>query len=491
MFKNKKSILITVSFTIFLIVSNCLVLNIYAQSNQKPFNYTVGDGDTYYNLSQRFNTSIGDISSANPGVVPEKLAIGNILKITAGNSVIIHFIQKGDTLSKIALKYNSSIDAITKKNFVKNPDLIYEGEVFAIPLTYTFTGEFEKQQAIWMQWPSEVYNAGNRPVNDSMLSIVKALAPYIRVNLMTRSTEETAQVKKLLAASGFSGTNVNYYTISHMSIWARDVGPIFVKDNRNMLSVVDFAFNNYSRGGNPDYVNGESQVDKLTALQLGLPVISTNLISEGGAIESNGRGTLMVTQSVVLKRNPGLIKQQIENEYKKVLGVKKLIWLNKGLPEDDEITSGHINEIARFANPNTILLAQVLPEDRYTNKTSQESYLRLEENNNILQNSTDQDGKLFRIVRIPMPPTLYGEADSAGNIPVRSYLNYAVTNGAVLMQTYYKQGRSIKVKTTEDVVKGILQGVFPGRDIIKIDAENVNKWGGGIHCITQHMPATK
>lgn len=353
-----------------------------------------------------------------------------------------------------------------------------------------FPGEFEKQQAIWMMWPSSIYNQNDRPVNPVMINLVKALAPYIPVNIMSSSKGEIVQIKNLLKANGVSGSKIHYFIINHQSIWTRDVGPIFIKDSNKRLSVVNFGFNNYSRGGNPDYIYNEDQVDKLTAQTLGLPIISTNLISEGGAIESNGRGTMMVTESVALKRNPGLSKQQIENEYKRVLGIKKVIWLKKGLAEDDTITSGHINEIARFANPNTILLAQVLPEYRNANWAAKLSYMRMEENNKILVKATDQDGKPFRIIRIPMPPTLYGETNEAGKIPVLSYLNYAVTNGAVVMQIYWKPGLSTRLKTAEEQVKVTLGRVYPGRNIIGIDAENINRWGGGIHCVTQHMPAS-
>ena len=359
------------------------------------------------------------------------------------------------------------------------------------PTTYTYPGEFEKQQAIWMEWPTEVYDSdSSRRVTPVMVNIIKALAPYIRVNVMARSIDEILHIKDLLKANGYTGTNVHCYVINHLSIWARDVGPIFVKDAQNRLSVVDFGFNNYSRDGSQNYINTEAQVDRLTAQYLKLPIINTSLISEGGAIESNGRGTLMLTEAVALKRNPGLTKQQIENEYKRVLGLRKLIWLKKGLADDEPITSGHINEYARFADANTILLGQVLPSERYANWATQESYLRLEENYRILLNSTDQDGKPFRIVRIPMPPTVYGVADSAGRIPVRSYLNYIVTNGAVLIPTYWRSGRSDTLKNTEAQVKSTFQRVFPGRNIIGIDAESINLWGGGIHCITQHMPAT-
>jgi agmatine deiminase len=95
----------------------------------------------------------------------------------------------------------------------------------------------------------------------------------------------------------------------------------------------------------------------------------------------------------------------------------------------------------------------------------------------------------FKIIRVPMPPTLYSDAAESGSLPVRSYLNYAVTNGAVLMQNYWRPGRSGTLKSTEASVTQLFKSVFPGRDIIGIDAENVNLWGGGIHCITQHMPA--
>jgi agmatine deiminase len=364
-------------------------------------------------------------------------------------------------------------------------ELNKEGE----PVTYRFPAEFEKQQAIWMQWPSEVYNQGDYPVNPVIINIMKAFEPYIRVNVMVRNNDEISEIENMLKSSGYSGINIHFHVINHLSIWTRDVGPIFVKDNQNKLNVVDFGFNNYSRDGSQDYINVENQVNKLVAQLYKLPMVDTKLISEGGAIESNGQGTLMTTESVVLKRNPGMTKQQIEDEYKRVLGVKKIIWLKKGLAEDDHITSGHINEIARFTDPNTILLAQILPEDRYVNEASRESYLRLEENYNILQNATDQDGKPFNIIRVPMPPTIYQKPVDTGKIPVRSYLNYAVTNGIVIMQTYWKPGLSSELKQTEDRVKNILRDAFPGRDVIGIDTENLNLWGGGIHCITQHMPA--
>lgn len=356
--------------------------------------------------------------------------------------------------------------------------------------TYRFPAEFEKQQAIWLQWPSEVYNISGRPVNPVVIDIIQTLSRYIRVNLIVNNTGEIILVKNRLSKSS-NLARIHFYRVNHRTVWARDVGPIFIKDRHNQLHVVNFGFNNYSRGGDPYYINNESRIDWGVAGLLGLPVISSPLISEGGAIESNGKGTLMVTAAVVRKRNPGLTKKQIASEYQKALGVRKIIWLNKGLAEDDRITSGHINEIARFINTQTVLLGKVLPAERRRNMITQASYQRLEENYRILRNSTDQNGRRFRIIRIPMPPAIYGKPDISGNIPVYSYLNFVITNGAVLIPVYWRPGRPPVLKTAEERVKRLFRRLFPGREIIGINAENINLWGGGIHCITQPMPAAK
>lgn len=349
-------------------------------------------------------------------------------------------------------------------------------------------GEFEKQQAIWVMWPSEIYNLDEFPVNPVMVNIIKKLTPHVTVNIMATSGYEVSQIGTLLAKYGCSNSNIHYYIVKHQSIWARDVGPIFVKDNRNQLSVVNFRFNNYGRYGNNFYITTEGQIDVQIAKLLKLPIINSKLISEGGSIESNGRGTILLTESVTLKHNAGLTKKHIEDEYNRVLGVRKIIWLKNGLAED-KVTGGHVDEFVRFADANTILLAQVLPLDRNSNSFAKSSYLNLEENHKILVNASDQDGKPFRIIRVPMPPTLYQEVNETNKIPVRSYLNYVVTNGAVLVQTYWKPGRPNILKITEEKAIYIFKSVFPGRDVIGINAENINLWGGGIHCVTQNMPA--
>lgn len=349
-------------------------------------------------------------------------------------------------------------------------------------------GEFEHQQSIWIMWPSEVYNTEDSPVRPVMADIVEKLAPHVPVDIMANSKFEAAQIEKLLTRHDCPVSRIRYYIVNHQTIWARDVGPLFVKDKHGRLCVVNFKFNNYGRQGDYYYINTEGQVDVQVGKILKIPVIDSDMVSEGGSIESNGKGTIILTESVALKHNDGLTKKQIEDEYKRVLGVRKIIWLKNGLAED-KVTGGHVDEFARFADPNTILLAEILPIDQNSSPLARRSHMNLEEDYKILVRATDQDGNPFRIIRIPMPPTLYKNADEKKEIPVRSYMNYVVTNGAVLVQTYWKPGRSDVLKVNEEEVLDTFKNVFPGREIIRIDAENINAWGGGVHCVTQHMPA--
>jgi len=352
-----------------------------------------------------------------------------------------------------------------------------------------YPAEFERLQAVWMQWPPDEYNSGQYPVYPVVIKVAGMLEPYVRINLLCRNQEEIGKIKDLFRMYGYSLANISFWPIDHLSIWARDVGPTFVRDDHGHLRVVDFGFSDYGKDNDRYYIDVEGSIDRTIARELRLPIIDTFLVSEGGAVESNGKGTIMITEAVALSRNPHVTKDQIESEYKRVLGVKKVIWLKQGLIEDDRITGGHVDEIARFADPNTILLATVLPSSMGIGRKWQENYRRLEENYRILSASTDQDGRPFRVVRIPVPLPPGPETDDAGQVPVRSYLNYAVANGAVLMPAYWKPGRPAGLKALEEDIQRTFRRLFPGRRIITVHVENVNRWGGGIHCLTQYMPA--
>ena len=217
-----------------------------------------------------------------------------------------------------------------------------------------------------------------------------------------------------------------------------------------------------------------------------------------------------------------MTKQEIEAEFKRLLGVKKIIWLKKGVVEDDHTflgpitssdgskaytvitTNGHVND-------STILFAQVDKND-LSDPIAQENYKRMEENFKILCQATDQDGKPFRIVRMLLPKTTFTTLSPGDNvyeyiktldykdgskfpdgekikvIAALSYLNFLITNKVIIGQRCWREGMPIELKLQDKIAEQILQSVFPNRKVVMIDAFAINLGGGGVHCISMQQP---
>ena len=191
---------------------------------------------------------------------------------------------------------------------------------------------------------------------------------------------------------------------------------------------------------------------------------------EGGSIEVNGRGTLLTTTACLLNknRNPHLTQRQIEVYLKDYLGVRNILWLGEGIIGDD--TDGHIDDISRFVDPQTIVT--VVEDD-----PKDENYEILKENLERLKTFKDQDGKQFRIVTIPMPGIIQYEEQ---RLPA-SYANLYIANKIVLVPTYRSENDRRALQT--------LQSVFKDRKVIGIDSTELI-WGlGSFHCISQQEPA--
>lgn len=250
------------------------------------------------------------------------------------------------------------------------------------------------------------------------------------------------------------------------------------------------------------------------------------MISEGGAWEVNGEGILITTEAVQFQRNPKMSKADIEKEYARTLGIQKVIWLKEGVPEDQlsfkgqlpggiytaVTTGGHTDEFVRFVSRDTILLGEVTQEEAEKDPVLKISRRVLEDAYQILSQEKGLDGKPFKIIRIPMPDpkivtmksgdgtfdflktltfedgSIIRETDTIKVILASSYLNYLVTNNLVLMAKYYKEGAPKSTEEKDKKAAEILKSVFPDRDIVAIDVENINAGGGGIHCITQQQP---
>jgi len=191
---------------------------------------------------------------------------------------------------------------------------------------------------------------------------------------------------------------------------------------------------------------------------------------EGGSIEVNGRGTLLTTEACLLNpnRNPMLSKSEIEQQLRDNLGVSKILWLDQGIDGDD--TDGHVDDLARFINPTTI--AAVVEDD-----PEDANYQPLQENLHRLRSFRDQDDRLFRIVKLPMP----GFVEHSGQRLPASYANFYIANGLVIVPTFKDPN--------DEAAVSILQKEFPQAKVIGLDSRDLI-WGlGSFHCITQQEPA--
>jgi len=253
--------------------------------------------------------------------------------------------------------------------------------------------------------------------------------------------------------------------------WIRDSGPIFVRRPDGETAVADFAFNSWGERYLPydqDALIGERLAD-----HFGVKRFATPMVLEGGSITVDGEGTLVTTESCLLHptRNPGLTKDEIEQELKDFLGVEKVIWLVSGLGlEEDPDTDGHVDGVAAFIGPSRVLLHMVRDPQH-------PDYANLQENRRRLE-TTDALGRPLEIVELDLrsAPVSVG-----GREIVETYINFYQANGAVIVPT---AGNADDLPALER-----LRDIFAGREVVGVPAPVIAYGGGGIHCITQQVPA--
>ena len=301
--------------------------------------------------------------------------------------------------------------------------------------------------------------------------MVRVISPAEEICLLVDDEREQAEVTKRLRDGGAVMEHVSIYRIPTVDVWIRDYGPIFITRNgaRDRLAFNDWIFNAWGRKYE-SYIQ-DDKVAREIAGALGVPVFEQQIVLEGGSIDVNGRGTCLTTEQCLLNpnRNPHLGQKEIERTLSDNLGVNHFIWLGEGIAGDD--TDGHIDDIARFVNPTTIVCA--LEED-----PRDENYARLRENYERLQGATDQDGNKLDVVTLPMPGPIVYEGT---RLPA-SYANFYIANGVVLLPIYNHPN--------DRLASGILGELFPGRKVIGIPCEALVAGLGAIHCVTQQEPAT-
>ena len=380
--------------------------------------------------------------------------------------------------------------------------------------------EWEPQQAVW------VGLFGNPRRDTVSATIIKSLHHNVQVRLNYSYEYDKKRNNKFFNSLEIDTTKLQWIEYSVNNSWVRDPGPLFIKNKMGKQKIIDFAWIQYGhhlvykkKMNTLDIETGRSDIR--IATKLNLPVISTPIVAEGGGIETNGEGVLMSIEETALQRNPGKRLDEIEAEYLRVTGCKKMIWLKRMLLHDKTVpdllienwtstgANGHIDEAVRFVGTNTIVVAQIDEEERNSNPISNVDYEILEEYCATLKKATDVNGKPFKIIRMPAPdlnvfarsyvlttssikrfsekfPFKIG--DTVKTVPAVSYMNFFISNNVVLIAKYWKEGMPLKEKEKDETAKNILAGIFPDRKIIPINPLPVNYLGGGIHCITQQQP---
>jgi agmatine deiminase len=342
-----------------------------------------------------------------------------------------------------------------------------------VELGYHMPAEWERHDAIWLSWPHDPLTFPNcvEKVEATYVRIIKEIHESENVNLFVKDQAMKEKVTNRLQAVGVDFSKICFFLFNYADVWFRDYGPTFIVNNqRQELAMVNWIFNAW--GDKYDDLLKDKDIPQVINKRLQLPCFRPSIVMEGGSFDVNGRGTLLTTEQCLLNtnRNPNLTRITIEKCLKDHLGITHFIWLKNGICGDD--TDGHIDDLARFVNPTTIVCA-------YEDNLTDQNYVALKENYEILKTATDQDGNQFNIVKLPMPGNIMGDECM---LPA-SYTNFYIGNTKVLMPTFNHKNDAIAL--------AILQELFPNRKVVGIDCSDLVNGYGTIHCISQQQPSVK
>jgi agmatine deiminase len=335
-------------------------------------------------------------------------------------------------------------------------------------LGYRMPAEWEPHAATWLSWPRregisfpDAYDQVMPTFREMVATLISSEPVCINV---TNGAHE-AEARAVLA--GLPMECITFYTIPTNEPWCRDHGPIFLtREEEPRLAVVDWGHNAW--GGKYPPFDLDDAVPTRVAETLGLPVYDGGMILEGGAIDVNGTGALLTTESCLLNqnRNPDMTREQIEQRMRDFLGVREIFWLSRGTEGDD--TDGHIDNLARFVAERRVLAVVEQDKTNANYDALQENLLRLRE--------IRIGGEPLDIVRLPTPAKIErGEL----TLPA-SYANFYIANDVVLVPTYNDPNDAPAIAT--------IQSAFPDRRVAPIDCQELI-WGlGAFHCLTQQQP---
>ncbi|MFE7799796.1 agmatine/peptidylarginine deiminase [Nocardia sp. NPDC057440] len=332
--------------------------------------------------------------------------------------------------------------------------------------TWLMPEEGQPHKRTWMAFAAgeRIWGAKLAPeVQRNLAAIATTIARFEPVSMLVRPGE-MAQAESLIGDA-----NVELIAGELDDLWMRDTGPVFVK-NANTKAGVDFNFNGW---GNKQEHRRDAKVAQFVTGRAGVETLHTDLVLEGGALEVDGEGTAIITESCVLNnnRNPGWKKKDVEEELDYLLGIKKIIWL-PGIAGED-ITDGHTDFYARFAGPGVVVAGLDSDPDSFDYDVTRRHL-------DILHSATDVHDRPLRVEVLEGPSTVRPKFENDDF--AAGYINFYVCNGAVI-------GPEFGDPDTDGAAKSTLERLFPGREVVQINIDGIASGGGGIHCTTQQEPA--
>lgn len=330
--------------------------------------------------------------------------------------------------------------------------------------------ETAPQDRVWMAFPTGGYTLGEteeeaHAARSTWAAVANAILAFEPVTMVVAPDD-------VETAARYLDPRVEVLTAELNDAWMRDIGPSFVLDANKQLGAVDWIFNGW---GGQDWAawDKDSLIAEFVSGQAKAQHLASGIVNEGGGIQVDGEGTVLVTETVQLDqgRNPGLTKADIEEELARTIGATHVVWLPRGLTRDSEKfgTRGHVDIVAAIPSPGTLLVHSQQNPEHPDYKVSREII-------DYLRTTHDAAGREWNIIEVPAPETL---TDDEGYVDY-SYINHLVVNGGVIACSFNDP--------MDEKALRILADAYPGRRVVSVDARELFARGGGIHCITQQQP---
>ncbi len=360
-----------------------------------------------------------------------------------------------------------------KKNIALFVTLLMTASINSFAQNYYMPGEDLEHEGTWLQWPhNNLYGPFYQgDVEDGWVTMTNALQSGEKVHIIAYDNAHQNHIINLLTNASVPLTNVDFQIFPTDDVWVRDNGPMYVYDQNDELVILDWGFNGW---GNDTPFTLCDVIPQSISNATGISRVDLSaMVLEGGAIEHDGHGTMMATRSSIThpSRNPNLTELEIESYLSTYMGITNFIWLDGVYGQD--ITDHHIDGFVKFANENTIVTMDSTDLDYWLVSPSEMD---------LIYNAVNASGVPYTIVTVPLTQndvtTTYGN-----NLGYKgSYCNYYIGNDVVLVPIYNDPNDAVAL--------GIIQSLYPNRNVVGVNMQNLYEYGGMVHCVTQQQPKT-